>query len=596
MNGKISETQKNMIIFFVFFILSLISVLKMNGKIGLYLDAVNPDYLSVQLLNKNTHYFSMSLPGIGLPLLGQIYHGTITMFISMAVILLTGTTSTIQLYITNCLYGTLAVYILYILLLKTGANKKTSFAACFLLLLSPNLTAAYVTQYYIELPGIIFSLLMFYFLIEWKSSSTVDYKKLLMAGVWGGLAIYSYFNFLFFFPFVFLIVMKASRNTGDFKLSKNIFTLLSGYALGCTPYILGYISLVLLAVENLPVKIRYIFLFISVALIYGTLVFLYKLQCSSKNNIFISSFITLFGCVLLSIMGIYIYHSYQGYFNGLNVAGTAGGIFTRLKYIYKNLLLVLCHSALEYLVINKFVTYGLFIIPLTTSALSIWVFILRHAKSAHIDKEKISFIRKAFCCALLYLLCCIGTATRMQGQHFICMIFIMYFILGECLTIILEYWTANRPGLISKILKPGVLCMAIILIISQTNVVLGIQNVSDHDNANPYYSTAVNHLSEMAMTEKENGEKQYYVFPEWGISCGFDYLTMNTIGFGNSTDAQTLQWFRDDQGYEIIICYWDQENQEQYRSDLISAFKESEIEESCICGNYADILTLKVRR
>lgn len=590
---EIFQKQKNMIVLFVFWIISLVSILRMDGNIGLYLDAVNPDYLSVQLLNKNTYSFSMSLPYIGFPLLGQAYHGTVTMLVSMAVILFTGTTSTLQLYITNCIYGTIAVYILYILLVKTGANKKIGFAVCFLLLISPNLNATYVTQYYIELPGIIFSLLTFYFLMEWKLSEA-NHKKLLSAGVCGGLAVYSYFNFLFFFPFVFLTVIRNSQNKENFKLSKNIFTLLTGYALGCTPYILGYLSLVLLAADNLFSNNRYIYLLIATVLVFTTLILLYKLQNSPKNNTFPSILIVLFGCAFLSIVGIYIYRNYQGYFNGLNISGTSGNILMRLKYIYNNLVLVLCHSALEYLVMNKLATHYLFLIPLITFILFVYVFILRYIKPAHVDMEKYKFIEWALCCTLLYLLCCIGMATRMQGQHFICMVFIMYFILGECMTIILEYWTAYNEKLIAKILKQGICVIAIILVVNQTNLVLEMQSATEYNNANPYYSTAINNLSEMAMAEKNNGKRQYYVFPEWGMSCGFDYLTMNTIGFGRKIDPQTLQWLRNDQGYEIIICYWDQEKEKEYIADLTSAFEDHEIKKFCIYGNYADIMALKI--
>lgn len=588
------ENPKKFIVILTFFLLNLFSVLKMNGELGLYLDAVNPDYLSVQFLNKNTYSFSMTLPYIGIPLLGQAYHGTVTMLVSMAVIMITGCTSTLQLYITNCIYGTAAVYLLYMLLLKSGANKKTSFASCFLLLLSPNLTAAYVTQYYIELPGIIFSLLMFLYLTDWKTSA--NNQKLLLAGLFGGIAIYSYFNFLFFFPFVLLTVIKSSTKAKGFKLHKNIFTLLTGYAFGCTPYILGYISLVLLSVDNLSSQNRSIYLLIAAALIFISLIYLYKLQSSSKNNILPSSLIILSGCTLLFIVGIYIYNNYQGYFNGLNIAGTPGNLFVRLKYLYHNLILVLFHSALEYLVMNKYVTHYLFIIPLTTFILSVYVFILQHTNSAHIDTEKYKFIKKAFCCILIYFLCSIGMATRMQGQHFVCMIFIMYFIFGECLTILLEYWSAHNPKPIQKVLKPGICVIAIVLLMDQTSVVLGIQSVPEANNANPYYSTAINNLSEMATTEKKNGKRQYYVFPEWGMSCGFDYLTMNTIGFGGTIDPQTLQWLRDEQGYELIICYWDQENKEKYVTNLTYVFEDNEIKEFCICGNYADILALKIER
>lgn len=189
------EKLQNVGIIIIFFVISVISALRLNGKVGLYLDAVNPDYMAVQLLNPNNYSSSMSFPYIWFPLLGQVYHGTVTMCGSLLASILTGQTGTGQLYVTNSIYGAIAATLIFGLMREIGVKKAIAFTVTVILLLSPNMISMYATQFYIELPGVIFILLMMHMAIRWKRKS-VDDKKLFMIGLFGGLAVYSYFNYI----------------------------------------------------------------------------------------------------------------------------------------------------------------------------------------------------------------------------------------------------------------------------------------------------------------------------------------------------------------------------------------------------------------
>ena len=81
---------KNVAMLFFFVLLNLLSIFRFGNSVGLYADAVMPDYLAVKLANSNTLTGSMALPYVGMPLLGQAYHGTITMFVSYIALLITG--------------------------------------------------------------------------------------------------------------------------------------------------------------------------------------------------------------------------------------------------------------------------------------------------------------------------------------------------------------------------------------------------------------------------------------------------------------------------------------------------------------------------
>lgn len=146
---KIADDKNTAIIIFVAVVcINIISILKFGDNIGLYLDAVNPDYLATKLVNPNSLTGSWTLPYIGIPLLGQAYHGTLTMIGSYFSILITGTTSVMQLRVVNSVYSALAVVIIYKIFDRLNVKKKLSVAICLLITLSPNVIGTYFTQYY----------------------------------------------------------------------------------------------------------------------------------------------------------------------------------------------------------------------------------------------------------------------------------------------------------------------------------------------------------------------------------------------------------------------------------------------------------------
>ena len=64
---------------------------------GLYLDSVNPDYLAVQILFPQIQNPSMIMPQTGFPMLGQLYHGTVTVWLQLLLIGLSGKASVFTL-------------------------------------------------------------------------------------------------------------------------------------------------------------------------------------------------------------------------------------------------------------------------------------------------------------------------------------------------------------------------------------------------------------------------------------------------------------------------------------------------------------------
>ena len=175
------------------------------------------------------------------------------------------------------------------------------------------------------------------------------------------------------------------------------------------------------------------------------------------------------------------------------------------------------------------------------------------------------------------------------------MIFSMYLLLGVGTSVVAE--NTKLLGIWKKrgsyIGWMGVMLIIMMHLMNQTAVLWALDS-SDCDSYNIYYSTAINSLAERALEKKEAGEKQYYVFPEWGILAGFDYLTRNEIAFNGSINLQQMQQLCNDEGYQIVVCYWERENTEVYRDNLLEIFDMKQISSSYVEGNYGNILEICV--
>lgn len=591
---KIADDKNTAIIIFVAVVcINIISILKFGDNIGLYLDAVNPDYLATKLVNPNSLTGSWTLPYIGIPLLGQAYHGTLTMIGSYFSILITGTTSVMQLRVVNSVYSALAVVIIYKIFDRLNVKKKLSVAICLLITLSPNVIGTYFTQYYIELPGVALFLAMCYGLIKWKNDNE-NLLLLLRCGLYGGLAFYDYFNFLFFLPGAMLIVIFVSILSNKKRTFENSVVFIVGYAYGTLPYILGYSGMLLCQISSINELQRRLAQGGITILVIGMLYVIYTLQkYIDKRRRVVSVLMLCAGALGGLLLGVFVLKKYDWYFQGLNVSGTEGGLYTRIKLIVEYLKQVLLHSSLEYLVIRENFGHGLVIVPLLTVVTSITAVWIYRINGARVDKNKIYVIIAFYMSVCCYLLCCVILATRMQGQHFVPMMFIMYIILGLSIAVIFEYFNSNQY--VNICLGLGLVLILTIFMTRESQIEARAKSIARIDtNFNQLYSNAIEKMAEEALQNKERGEKEYYIFPQWGMLCGFDYLTQNSVCFTDTIDLDQLRWLRDDLDYEIVVCYWDEDNSSVYENLLYQVFPEGGFNKKIVNGNYGEIYEICV--
>ncbi|HBA48958.1 MAG TPA: hypothetical protein DCZ91_14415 [Lachnospiraceae bacterium] len=205
----------------------------MGNLPGLYLDAVNPDYAAVQVLfpRENQEKWMVSWPW-----LTQIYHGNINILLTLAVVFVTRTTSVLQHHILYSVLCIACIILLYRLmtLREIGISKNIAAGVVLITAAMPSVLTLVITQYYMELFGtacILGGTIRFF---QWKGNPE---KRLwiIVSYLLFGLAFYSYFNFVFFLPFLaagtVLRLRKVERRQGGLLIQCGVC-----YLMGCSFY------------------------------------------------------------------------------------------------------------------------------------------------------------------------------------------------------------------------------------------------------------------------------------------------------------------------------------------------------------------------
>ena len=125
---------------------------------GVYMDAVNPDYMAVRLLNpRHEQVLPWLLPGNYLdgryPILISFYHGSQQMWLGLPFFWLFGTTVT-GLRLTHAMFALGVLAAMYAFLGRNGLKPWQAVLACAALAIDPSFSYAFRTQSYITLAPI----------------------------------------------------------------------------------------------------------------------------------------------------------------------------------------------------------------------------------------------------------------------------------------------------------------------------------------------------------------------------------------------------------------------------------------------------------
>ncbi len=208
---------------------------------GIYMDAINPDYLVARWLSPALENPAWVMPGPTMPWLGNLYHGTQTFWFGLLTYGFLGT-SVSSARITHALFGAFLVLLAWLVVRRASGRPWLALAAATGLATDMAFLGSFRTQAYIILAGQVWMMLAFYLAIR-ATAERGTRVPVLLSGVGMGLAAYGYFIFLFFLPVVALLAVLGPGRTGAARRSA---LWAAGFVIGMTPYVLGY---VLLAVD-----------------------------------------------------------------------------------------------------------------------------------------------------------------------------------------------------------------------------------------------------------------------------------------------------------------------------------------------------------
>ncbi len=557
----IEKYKEQIIILIIMLILALFQVIRCIEYPGLYYDAVNPDYMAVQLLYPQVENPLWIVPHTGFPLLGQLYHGTLTAWVQTVVIGLTGNASLWTVRTTNMAYIVGICWLCYLIGRWVNINKIILYSGLVVIILSPQAYSLIRTQYYIKLPGTFFLLAAVYALMKVSKNEQKKGKLLILSGVLCGLAAYTYFIFLFYIPAMILFCLVESKSKKD-KI-KNVITWLIGVLGGGTLYIIGFFDLFLTyATWNDELKKCIIYTF-TVSLI-GIVV----ICCSlCAKNYYKDEVIKRVCCFLVFIGGIGIFivganlnkilDIILPQVQTLHVLGNKISFYTRVRQFFMFWKEVMSNRSLEQMMLGKNTsilsqTYScVFLLSLLLSLIT-----TRKEKGNHSILVGIKFF---FLLLSSYYIFSLPFISRMGEQHFTP----NYFITMLMIILQLGYLYSQNKNRMRQLVC---ICVVVILVVSVINSNLLNTNMKLVGGVDKY-SSEINQISKEALEDYMMGKKVVYVFPEWGLFCGFNYLTMNQIPVLLKVDKQGLKDYVEE-GYTIKLCTWEKEKVLDYQKLL----------------------------
>lgn len=528
-----------------------------SNNMGIYFDSVFPDYLAVHVLNSDIENPIMNFPYIGVPLLGQLYHGTVTVFLQIIVVGILGEASLFSLRLCNAIWCFLACMSMYLLLKKLEVKRTVILFIELCLIFSIPLFMILKTQYYIKIPGTAFTFLAVLSFVCGKYKAN-GFRYALLSGFLAGLAFYSYFIYLFFVPAYLYLYIKDKR-------IYNMFSYLGGFCIGCIGYVVGYSEL-LMYILNVPSERQKDCVGIIILMLIVVSVLFIWITC--KNIWFKMGGITLSIIELLLIMGgglqagkvIYKnYYAIKEYFlsqlSSLNVSGYKMGVWGRIKAL-AGYTRDIFSDACETRVLGKHITIFSEIFLITAIILLACLIYnvlfdkTLEERNKSIIKGILAFLTSYYCMALIF-------ATRMGIQHFVPIYFGAFLIIGYAIHIMLrriDKLCESRLGII--------ICIVVALLPMEINCtnLLNMHNYLFSSGCVDYFTTQINKLAYEALDTYEKGEEEFYIFPEWGIMSGFNYLTNNQINYSFTLDGVEQSKI----GKNVKLCYFDEDNTEKY--------------------------------
>jgi len=201
---------------------------------GIYMDAVNPDFLAAQWLHRG-HNPGAGIPSKIFPILGSFYHGLQNAYLGLPFFAIAGFSVT-SLRLEQAVFGLILLAALYHLTRRLTRSRGLALLAGLGLATELAFTASFRTQFYIVLGGAAWLVVSMLLALPAENGSWVVRRRVFWSGVFFGLASYGYFVLAFFAPAMAILVACwiPRRDWGRW---------VAGAVVGVSPFLLGFLSL-----------------------------------------------------------------------------------------------------------------------------------------------------------------------------------------------------------------------------------------------------------------------------------------------------------------------------------------------------------------
>lgn len=552
MREKVKKFAMYAGIFFVTFLTGMQNI----SLPGVYFDAVYPDYLGAVGAFPGHENFTQITAHLGLPLLGNFYHGTITAGIQYLVLKCVGHASIYTLRLVNLFYIAVLASLVFYIVYRVGKRFAVAFGVSILCVTAENIFTLSRTQFYIMLPGAIFFLLSICFLFE---VAEVKNKRvrILLAGMFQGLAFYGYFSYLFLAPIsaAFLCIRDREKRYGN-----DLLLYADGILIGSIGFFCGYYDSAVVNFVGTGVK-AHILLYVGIAVMLAALaaITVWLLKKKQKTCVRWSRGMRLAvaGGIVFVLAGLFAgyhmaaekIHSLLNIFS-LTADRQKGGYLTSF---WKFLTRILSNRSGWELMFGETdhrmncVWICVWIVMILLTALA---FYGRRKRGEKTELGPLKAVLVGYLYLAGYYLISMPLINNMQQQHFVILYFGFFILLGLHLCWLTDFWGTRGSALV-------LVMIVALLAVNGWHDYRFLRYLRETEGCLKYSKT-VDTFIETAMAE--GTDDSVYVFPQWGFYANFVYLTSNRFDAMRDAeiDADVLQAKLDD-GCKLVIAAWDQE-------------------------------------
>lgn len=530
---------------------------------GVYYDAVYPDYIAAIGAFPGVDNDTYLARHVGLPMLGNYYHGTMTAGLQYIILKCIGHASQLTLRIANLFYFAVMASLLYILCRRVTKSLIIPLLGTLLCVTAPNVLTIPRTQYFIMLIGCIFffsSLFLIYRNMERDESFML--KEIFLAGVCQGLAFYGYFTYLFFTPASMILIVFFSKGTRLQKITAELIYLL-GVLIGSIGYFIGYYDLLitnLFGDTALTLILLWCGIFCMLIYLIIPVYMILKHENDDIEKKIIRVFLIINTIVLLAAcaVGIVILFLYKD--RMLNMSRSITNLMTMSQTRNKGNRFLIFWQLMYMLVSNKSAQdiifgerlnglFGIyFYLGITMTALAALAAVLHKRKEQ--KDSLLKYIGAGYLYLAAYYIFTLPISLGMQPQHFVAVYFLLFFII----MLDIVYVGRHLAKRVTIFLGLSVLVFGMCVNITTDRALLDMLYQTE---GRGMFSSALDWFAEEARSDEEKDNK-IYVFPQWGFYANFVYLTENSCKAIRDADIEygSLQE-KLESGYILVIAAFD---------------------------------------